>query len=207
MPSPNAGRPPTEGSADGPAAPPAPDPLAEFFYEESERAPVVPDLGGRPGGAGPAPAPQERREFVAFRLGDEEYAVAIDSVHEILRAPVLTEVPRAPAHVAGIVLVRGEVVAVQDPRRRLGLAGRPGASARVIVCEGGGERVGLLVDQVSEVLRLRPNEIEDRAQGIASIDEEYVAGVGRDGDRLVILLDLGALIGGDPKSKPPGAVP
>jgi len=183
-----AGRGLPDGSADA-------DPLAEFFYRAGESAPGVPDLGGAVLQAA-AVAPQKRREFVAFNLGDEEYGVAIEQVREIFKAPVLTEVPRAPAHVAGIVLVRGEVVAVHDPRRRLGLTGAAGSAARVIVCDIGNERVGLLVDGVSEVLRLVPSEIEERAQGIASIDADYIAGVGRQGQRLVVLLNVEALIGG-----------
>jgi purine-binding chemotaxis protein CheW len=207
MGSPNTGKPPSQGGADASAGFAAPDPLAEFFYQESESAPSVPDVGHGSGVAGSSRPPQQRREFVAFRLGDEEYAVAIDSVQEILKAPVLTEVPRAPAHVAGIVLVRGEVVAVQDPRRRLGLSGTPGVSARVIVCESGSERVGLLVDGVSEVLRLLPSEIEERAQGIASIDADYIEGVGREGDRLVVILNLAALIGRGQQPGPQGRAP
>ena len=182
--------------ADAPAAVAGgPDPLLEFFYREGEAVPGLPRVGTErlPGPAGP---PQGRRQFVAFRLGVEEYAVAIERVREILKAPVLTEVPRAPTHVAGVILVRGEVVAVQDPRRRLGLPGAPGPSARVIVCEATGERVGLLVDGVSQVLRLLPSEIEGRTHGIAGIDPNYVAGVGREGQRLVVLLDVEALLDG-----------
>jgi len=192
MGTPKVGNPPPPGA--GAVAPAAADPLAEFFYREGESAPAVPELGGGSAAAQPTAPARKRREFVAFRLGDEEYAVAIEAVREILRAPVLTEVPRAPSHVAGIVLVRGEVVAVQDPRRRLGLSGSPGLSARVIVCEAGRERVGLLVDSVSEVLRLWPSQIEERAQGIASIDADYIAGVGRDRDRFVVLLQVESLM-------------
>ncbi len=172
-----------------------PDPLLEFFYREGEAAPGLPRVDEERA-SGPAGASQGRRQFVAFRLGAEEYAVAIERVREILKAPALTEVPRAPAHVAGVILVRGEVVAVHDPRRRLGLPGAPGPSARVIVCEAAGERVGLLVDGVSEVLRLPPSGIEDRTQGIAGIDADYIAGVGREGQRLVVLLDIEALLEG-----------
>ncbi|HVP66342.1 MAG TPA: chemotaxis protein CheW [Anaeromyxobacteraceae bacterium] len=200
MESPEAGKPPSPGA--GAAAPAPRDPLAEFFYREDEASPGVPSL--EPGAAPSRPAgpARARREFVAFRLGEEEYAVDIQAVREILRAPVLTEVPRAPRHVAGLVLVRGEVVAVQDPRRRLGLAGTPGPSARVIVCEAGRERVGLLVDSVSEVLRLNASQIEERAQGIASIDADYIVGVGRDDERMVVLLDVAALIGDEaPEAK------
>ncbi|HTP52846.1 MAG TPA: chemotaxis protein CheW [Anaeromyxobacteraceae bacterium] len=171
----------------------AADPLDDFFYSKGESAPGIPRLEGSPS-PGASALPQRRREFVAFRLGDEEYAFAIEQVREIFKAPVLTEVPRAPDHVAGIVLVRGEVVAVHDPYRRLGLTGSPGPAARVIVCHVGQERVGLLVDGVSEVLRLLPSEIEERAQGISSIDAEYIVGVGRQGQRLVVLLDVEALV-------------
>ena len=171
----------------------APDPLADFFWREDEAAPDVPDVGASLPGAH-RPAPAVRREYVAFRLGEESYAFEIDRVREILRAPALTEVPRAPPEVAGVVLVRGDVVTVHDPRRRLGLPGAPGAGARVIVCEVDGERVGLLVDAVSEVLRLAPQAVEPPTQGIASIDPEYIAGVGRDGEQLHVLLDLEALL-------------
>ena len=171
----------------------APDPLADFFWREDEAAPDVPDVGASLPGAH-RPAPAVRREYVAFRLGEESYAFEIDRVREILRAPSLTEVPRCPSEVAGVTLVRGEVVTVHDPRRRLGLPGAPGAGARVIVCEADGERVGLLVDGVSQVLRLAPQAIEAPSQGIASIDPDYIAGVGRDGGHIYVLLDLDALI-------------
>jgi purine-binding chemotaxis protein CheW len=172
------------------------DPLDDFLYREGEEAPGMPDLGAvaRP----PDPqASQGRREFVAFRLGEEEYAIAIEHVREIVKAPDVTEVPRCPPHVAGVILVRGEVVTVQDPRRRLGLPGAPGAAARVIVCDVAGERVGLLVDAMSQVLRLHPQAIEAPSQGIASIDAEYIAGIGRDADHLYVLLDAEALMAGE----------
>jgi purine-binding chemotaxis protein CheW len=186
---------PRKPASDAPAAAagPPPDPLQEFFWQEGEVVPDVPDLGASLPVA-PRPVPAVRREFIAFRLGAEAYAFEIDRVREILRAPVLTEVPRSPAEVAGVILVRGEVVTVHDPRRRLGLPGAPGDGARVIVCDADGERVGLLVDGVSQVLRLAPQDIEAPTQGLASIDPEYIAGVGRDQGHIYILLDLEALI-------------
>jgi len=182
--------------APGTPAPPPADPLDDFFFREGEEAPDVPDLGAGLRRA-PAAAPAGKREFIAFDLGVEAYAFEIEWVREILKAPVIIEVPRCPPHVAGVILVRGEVVTVQDPRRRLGLPGAPGPSARVIVCDVGGERVGLLVDGVSQVLRLRANAIETPTQGLASIDSEYITGVGRDEDRIYVLLDVQALLAAD----------
>lgn len=182
-------------------APPAPeallDPLREFFWREDEPAPNLPDLGSAGAERSPAGSPRgELREHVAFLLGAEEYAVAIGRVREILKPPPITEVPRAPRHVLGVIAVRGEVVAVVDPRPRLALPpGSPGPSSRIVVCEGAGGPVGLLVDAVSQVVRLPPEAVEPRPPGVGGEAADVIAGIGRDGERLVILLDLDALLG------------
>jgi purine-binding chemotaxis protein CheW len=176
-------------------ATPAPpiDPLAEFFLGDEEAALV---------GAGPSRNEDQAealREVLIFRLGLEEYALEIDTVREILKAPPITEVPRAPPHVLGVTMVRGQVIAVYDPRRRLGLApAQAGPGARVVVCDAGGGPVGLLVDGVSEVLRLPSSALEARPQGIAGVDSEFIAGVGRGDRRFFALLDAAALLRRDP---------
>ncbi len=181
-----------------PPAPPARRaPLDEFFYRADEETPELPAVGG------PAePAPQDdadsaaREEYLTFLLGREEYAVAIERVREVVRAPPITEVPRAPAHVLGVVTVRGEVVAVLDPRRRLGLPGAAPAdgAGRIVIVDGGDGPCALLVDAVSSVVRLPAGSIEPCPQGIAATRAEYLAGIGREGDRLFTVLDLGALL-------------
>ncbi|HEU4382983.1 MAG TPA: chemotaxis protein CheW [Anaeromyxobacteraceae bacterium] len=165
------------------------DPLEEFFYSEAE-APPAPASDPGEGSAAAL------REVLVFELGAEEYALDIGVVREILRAPPITEVPRAPAHVLGITMVRGQVIAVHDPRRRLGLGAAPaGPGARVVVCDAGRGPLGLLVDGVSQVLRLPPSALEPRPQGIAGIDSDFIAGVGRAGERFFVLLDTEALLG------------
>jgi purine-binding chemotaxis protein CheW len=170
------------------------DLLDEFFWREDERAPALPDVLGavpRPHGE----VVEARREWVAFLLGDEEYAVEIERVREILKAPVITEVPRAPAHILGVIMVRGEVIAVFDPRRRLGLpAAALGRAARVLVCDGGDGPRGVLVDAVSEVVRLPASAIEPRPSGIGAASAECIVGIGRDRKRLLVLLDMAALL-------------
>ena len=166
------------------------DPLEEFFFSEAEAPPA-------PAGAPADEAtPAALREVLVFGLGGEEYALDIEVVREILKAPPITEVPRAPAHVLGITMVRGQVIAVHDPRRRLGLGSAPaGPGARVVVCDAGHGPLGLLVDGVSQVLRLPPSALEPRPQGIAGIDSEFIAGVGRAGERFFVLLEAEALLG------------
>lgn len=186
-------------------APPAPDPLREFFYDESEPGPPIADLGfyAAPRG-GAVAAPEQKREYLTFRLGDEEYAVEIACVREILKAPAITEVPHAPEPILGVILLRGEVIPVHDPRRRLGIPpAPPPRGARVVICDAGDGLAGLLVDSVSQVVRLPPSAIEARPQGIAGIDSDTLMGIGRDRDRLFILLDAAALLRG-PAAPAPG---
>lgn len=189
--------------APAPPAPPAPapraaraDPFEGFFWEPGEPPPPG-ELGEAPPAREPAPAEGvAREEYLTFLLGAEEYAVAIDRVREVLKCPPVTEVPRAPAHVLGVVTVRGEVVAVFEPRRRLGLPSAPPAegTGRIVIVDAGDGPCGLLVDAVASVVRLRPGSIEPCPQGIGGASQEYLAGIGREGDRLFTVLDLGALL-------------
>ncbi len=187
------------------SAPPTSDPLQEFFYDEAEPGLPIPDLGlyTAPRG-GAAQAAEVKKEYLTFRLGDEEYAVEIACVREILKAPTITEVPRAPSPILGVILVRGEVIPVHDPRRRLGLPAAPAQKgARVVICDAGEGPEGLLVDSVSQVVRLPPSAIEARPPGIGGIDSETLAGIGRDEDRLFILLDAAALFRRPAAPEPP----
>ncbi|WP_242394893.1 chemotaxis protein CheW, partial [Anaeromyxobacter oryzisoli] len=185
-------------------------PLDAFFYRPDEEAPALPELGevaaAVVGEAEPGAGALE--EYLTFVLGAEEYGIAIARVREVLRAPPITEVPRAPADVLGVVTVRGEVVAVVDPRRRLGLPPSPAAegAGRVVLVEGEEGTFGLLVDRVASVVRLRPGSIEPCPQGIGGACADCLAGVGRDRDRLFTVLRAGALLRADAGASPPGKV-
>ncbi|HET7825424.1 MAG TPA: chemotaxis protein CheW [Anaeromyxobacter sp.] len=172
------------------------DPLDEFLYREDEQAPEVPAIGATPEAPTGDADPAIREEYLTFLLGHEEYAVAIERVREVIRAPPVTEVPHAPPHVLGVVTVRGEVVAVFDPRRRLSLPGAaPGpGQGRVVIVDAGEGPCGLLVDAVASVVRLRPGSIEPCPQGIGGASAECLAGIGRHADRLFTVLDLGAFL-------------
>ncbi len=179
----------------GASSQPGGDPLEEFFWHEDEEAPDLPELLG-PATAPRAPEVAEvRREWLGFTLAGEEYAVELASVREILKAPVVTEVPRVPAHVMGVIMVRGEVIPVFDPRALLGLPrGASERTARVLVCDAGDGPCGLLVEAVSQVVRLAPSSVESRPNGIGATSAEYISGIGRERDRLFILLDLAAVL-------------
>jgi purine-binding chemotaxis protein CheW len=177
------------------------DPLDDFFWREDETAPLLPDIVATIVAA-PAEPVEVRREWLTFQLASESYGIEIEHVREILKAPQLTEIPRGPEHVLGVLMVRGEVIAVFDPRRRLGLPpGEPDRRARLIVCDFGTGPRGLLVDAVSHVVRLVPSSIEPRPGGIGGASAEYIVGIGRDRSQLVVLLDLPTLLA-DPSPSP-----
>jgi purine-binding chemotaxis protein CheW len=132
-----------------------------------------------------------RIEYLAFSLAGETYAVEITHVAEILRPPPITEVPRAPRIVLGVISVRGKLVTVIDMRRRFRLAeSPPDRKTRVLLAGAGHEEpIGLLVDEVLQVYRLAESEIEP-ANALGGEQPAHIAGIGRPPDALLILLDL-----------------
>jgi purine-binding chemotaxis protein CheW len=140
--------------------------------------------------AAPSGEPAPLLQLVTFRLGDEEYAFDILSVREINRMMEITRVPRSPAFIEGVVNLRGNVIPIIDLRKRFGLPPRErDKSTRIIVSEVDRRVVGFIVDTVTEVLRIHADTVEPPGD-IAGIDAEYIKGVGKIEDRLLILLDV-----------------
>jgi purine-binding chemotaxis protein CheW len=179
-----------------PAAIPAlpADPLDLFFYRPDEEAALLPTLGAVAAEEPVLQRPERLDEFLTFRLGKEEFAVAIDRVREVLRAPSITEVPRAPADVLGVVTVRGEVVPVIDARARLGVGADRGTGGRIVIVEAGEGPLGVLVDEVASVVRLPRGAIEACPPGLSTEASDCVTGIGRWRDRLFMVVDTGALL-------------
>ncbi len=139
---------------------------------------------------GPA-AIDEERQVVVFQLGAEFYGVEIARVHEIIRLQPVTRVPRAPDFVEGVINLRGKVIPVVDLRRRFGLPmTEPTRATRIVVVEIGEQVIGIVVDGVSEVLRVNTSTVEAPSPVVAGIDADYLLGIAKLPERLVILLDL-----------------
>jgi purine-binding chemotaxis protein CheW len=138
-----------------------------------------------------ASAGGDEQQLVVFQLGAEFYGVDIARVHEIIRMQGVTRVPRAPSFVEGVINLRGKVIPVVDLRRRFGLPSAEHTRAsRIAVVEIGEQVVGIVVDGVSEVLRVSSSVVEPPSPVVAAIDSEYVQGIAKLPDRLVIMLDL-----------------
>lgn len=137
----------------------------------------------------------ETMQVVSFKLGSEEYGVDIAQVQEINRMVAITHVPRAPQFMEGVINLRGQLIPIIDLRSRFGMPRvEHSKSTRIVVTEIGAKRVGMVVDSVSEVLRLAVDQIEPAPEMITGVDTEYIRGVGKIEERLIILLDLGRII-------------
>lgn len=135
-------------------------------------------------------------QLVTFKIADEEFGVEILAVQEIIRIMQITAVPRAPAFIEGVINLRGKVIPVIDMRKRFGLpVVERDSQTRIIVMEFDQKVVGFLVDAVSEVLRIPADTVEAPPPVVAGIGSEYIKGVGKLDDRLLILMDLDSLLG------------
>ncbi len=133
-----------------------------------------------------------QRQFVAFRVGADEFAVDVGQIQEIIRLTTITAVPRTPDFVEGVVNLRGRIVPVIDLARRFELpAGPRDRAARIVVTDVDGRTVGMIVDAVNEVVRLGPEAIEPAPEVVQEgIPTAFITGIGKRDGRLLIMLDL-----------------
>lgn len=137
-------------------------------------------------------------QLVSFRSGGEEFALDILVVQEIIRPTHATRLPEAPPFVEGILNLRGRLVPVLDLRKRLGMeATEWDSSTRILVVELGKRVVGILVDSVQEVLRVDSAESEPPPDLATGVDADYIAGIVKLDDRMIILLKLDRLLPSD----------
>ncbi|HEY3416942.1 MAG TPA: chemotaxis protein CheW [Armatimonadota bacterium] len=140
----------------------------------------------------------EEEQLVVFLLDDGYYGVMIEVVNTIIRLPQITRVPHAPAFVEGVMNLRGSIIPIIDLRKRLALPVIEATKAtRIIVVEQGDILVGIIVDAVTETLRLPMANVEPLCSLVTSIDAQYLRGVGKIDDRLIILLALEHLLSGE----------
>ena len=134
---------------------------------------------------------KEQIQLVVFRLAGETYGVDIHRVREIIRVQQITRVPKTPDFVEGIINLRGGVIPVIDLRKRLNLhTEETTEDARIVVIEQQEQTIGMIVDQVSQVLRIDSATVEPPSPFIVTVDTRYLAGIAKLTDQLIVLLDL-----------------
>ena len=134
-------------------------------------------------------------QIVGLRIGRETYGLPIALVREIVRVPEITAVPNAQKYVEGVINLRGKIISVVDLRKRFGEADVENSKKnRIVVVELDNRTVGLIVNAASEVLKIPPSDIEPPSSVFLNGEIDYVTGVGKLKDRLVILLDLNKVL-------------
>ena len=133
---------------------------------------------------------EELQEFLSFRVSSESYAINIMAVKEIIRPREVTEIPRAPGFVAGVLSLRGIIIPVFNMRLRLGLSEvEKSGRERIIVVKKGEEFIGILVDEVTQVVKIAAAIIEKPPAVLDGIDRDFVSGIGRFNNQMLILLN------------------
>ncbi|WP_091532989.1 chemotaxis protein CheW [Fontimonas thermophila] len=134
-------------------------------------------------------------EFLTFRLGDEEYGVDILKVQEIRGYDTVTRIPDAPAFIKGVINLRGTIVPVVDLRMKLSV-GRVAYDAFtvMIILNLGRRIVGVVVDSVSDVIALKPDQVRPAPEIGTVIDTRHIIGIGTIDERMLILLDIERLM-------------
>ena len=139
-------------------------------------------------------ADEKKIELLAFKLSNEEYVLDINRIKEIIRPVEITRVPRVPSYIKGIISLRGVIVPVYNLKNRLGLSEANEFSndsqKRILIVNFDEELIGIIVDAVTGVVKLNEDIIEPTPQIIKGVDAEYLKGVARTNNRLLILLNL-----------------
>lgn len=140
-------------------------------------------------------------QLVVFRLLDAEYGVPILQVQEIIKPTAITRVPQALEYIQGVINLRGSIIPVVDLKDRLHLAAAAASEdTRIVITRVEDVTVGLVVDAVTEVLSLPAESVENTLGLTAAQGKEFISGVGKLDNRLIILLDLTAVLGVAEKS-------
>ncbi len=130
-------------------------------------------------------------QLIVFNLGDEEFSADIDQVRDIVRAGSITTIPDSPDFIKGVTNVRGEIAVVIDLKRRFFLQPKEEVEEKhIVMTEQEKNLFGLMVDEVTEVLRIPETEIKSTPELVTKIDRVYISGVLTLDNRLIMLLDL-----------------
>lgn len=143
-------------------------------------------------------AVKTERQVVVFNLASEIYGVDVGAVREIIRVPDITRVPNAPDFVRGVMNVRGKLIPVVDLRPRFGMETvEQSGESRIVVVDIGGESIGVMVDAVTEVLKIADDSIESASSVVSTAESSYIQGIANLGERLIILLALDKVLSED----------
>ena len=130
-------------------------------------------------------------QLVGFRLDNEDYAIAITKIQEIILMKPITRIPQVPDFIEGLINLRGSVIPIVNLRKRFGLPAREvDDETRTIVVNIHDKTVGCIVDAVTQVMRINRDQIQPPPLSVLAVAHQYIAGLARLEDRLLIILDI-----------------
>lgn len=138
----------------------------------------------------------QESKFAVFTIGNVEFALDIMQIKEIIKPIKITVIPKAPRFIEGVINLRGGIIPIVDLRKRFGVkaAGAESAKERVIVTRLNRKVIGLIVDSVTDVISLDKKNISPAPEIVKGISSQFIKGVGKLNDRLILLIDLDTIL-------------
>lgn len=139
---------------------------------------------------------KETVQYIVVSIGNEQYGLDISYVDNIVRMCKITRVPKAPAHYIGVINLRGEIVPLMSLRRKMNLEDDVFTDiTRIIILKTEAQGlVGIVVDEVKEVIALAEDEIDRNTQNSQSDKTQYINGIGKNGDELISILEISSIL-------------
>ncbi len=128
--------------------------------------------------------------YLCFSLGQEEYAIPLLSVKEVIALPEITPVPQSAPYFLGIMNLRGQVISVIDLRTKLSIKPSDSSETSVIICDLNPNSIGVVVDSINSVINPAPNSISEKPEIQTQKNNDYIQGVYREKDKLILLLEI-----------------
>jgi len=147
-------------------------------------------------------------QLVGFRLDNEDYVIAITKIQEIILIKPITRIPQVPDFIEGLINLRGSVIPIVNLRKRFGLLPRElDDETRIIVVNVHDKTVGCIVDAVTQVMRINRDQIQPPPLGVLAVNHQYLAGLAKLDDRLMIILDIEKLFEAEELAAPVASAP
>lgn len=142
------------------------------------------------------------KQYVIFKLGNQEYGIDILNVREISVITESTKVPNMDSFIEGVINMRGKIIPVINLKKRFNLDDDGDAkSSRIIISTLENKEIGFLVDEASQVITMKEEDVDSPPEMLVGIDKNYIVGIGRRDEKLVIILDLYAILPNHEKQK------
>jgi purine-binding chemotaxis protein CheW len=140
------------------------------------------------------------QKFAVFKISDDLFGIPIERVREIMRVQKVFSIPGLPEFLSGVMNVRENIIPLLDLRRRFGMT-PSGTKERIIIIRFDKESIGFLVDEIKEILSLSPEEIINPPSIFRGFKTEYLTGLGKKGERVIILLNIDNILTTEEKIK------